>query len=82
MNLEKSEVWPVDYILELNSTHQLSLPEDLIEQADLKPGTHFEAQLKEGRIVIEQLPFSSREEARMLNQTIEELQNNPKPIRD
>ena len=40
----------MNYILELNASNQLSLPGDLLQKADLKPGSHFEARLEGNRV--------------------------------
>ena len=65
----------MEYILELDSDHLLSLPEDLVKDADLKPGSHFEAHLEGKKVIIEQLPFSSFEEGQLLESKLRDLQN-------
>lgn len=70
----------MEHILELTSTNQISLPDDLVIRAGLKPGSHFEARLEGERLIMEQLPFSSIEEGRFLDKTIADLQNKGRKI--
>lgn len=65
----------MEYILELNANHQLTLPQDLLDQYELKPGAHFRAKVDGTNLMIEPLPFSSQEQADLLNKTIQNLQN-------
>lgn len=64
----------MEYIIELDHSHQLSLPETIVNRFDLKPGSHFTIQPENGRLIIEYLPFSSFDQAKTLNETITALQ--------
>lgn len=63
----------MEYILQLDSDNRLPLPLDLIEHAHLKTGAHFQAHLEGRKVIIEYLPFSSQEQAKIIDQTIDDL---------
>ncbi|TCL70822.1 hypothetical protein EDC14_1009140 [Hydrogenispora ethanolica] len=63
----------MEYIMEMNAANQLTLPETIVSDLGLKPGAHFTARLDGGRLIIERLPFSSLEQSKALNQTIDSL---------
>lgn len=65
----------MEYILELNQSSQLTLPKELLEDLNLKPGAKFAARITNGTLTIENLPFSAAEKGDSLKRTIETLQN-------
>lgn len=70
----------MEFIIELTSSLHLPLPSKLISQAGLHPGTHFEARYDGAKVIIEQLPFTSYEQAESLNRTVESLQHDKHSI--
>lgn len=64
----------MEYILEMNESNQLTIPETIVDDLELKPGAHFTARIDSGRLMIERVPFSSEEEGKILAQRIESLQ--------
>jgi hypothetical protein len=64
----------MEQILEMNQANQLTLPESLVETMNLKAGAHFIAREEAGRLIIEYLPFSSLEQAKSLDKTVDSLQ--------
>ncbi len=63
----------MEYILEMNSSHQLTIPAPFVDELHLAPGAHFVARLESGRLIIERLPFSRLEAAKALDQTVQSL---------
>lgn len=63
----------MEFIIEMNEAHQLTLPDALVDRLDLQPGAHFAARLEGGRLIIERTPFFMSEEARVLETTRESL---------
>ena len=61
----------MEYILEMSESGQLTIPESYVHELGLKAGAHFVARLEAGRLVIERLPFSSFEQGKSLQQTID-----------
>jgi bifunctional DNA-binding transcriptional regulator/antitoxin component of YhaV-PrlF toxin-antitoxin module len=64
----------MEYILEMNESNQLTIPDTVVAGLGLKPGAHFTARIDSGRLMIERVPFSSEEEGKILSQRIENLQ--------
>ncbi|HEY8464385.1 MAG TPA: hypothetical protein VIM29_10265 [Bacillota bacterium] len=64
----------MEYIIEMNAAHQLTIPEAFVNTLELGPRAYFSARLDRGRLVIESLPFSSLEQAKSLEKTVESLQ--------
>ncbi|HOJ76514.1 MAG TPA: hypothetical protein PLZ08_00250 [Bacillota bacterium] len=64
----------MEYILELKN-NQITLPESIINELELKPDTKFKATIKGGNLVIEYLPFSSQDQAKALERSINNLQH-------
>ena len=65
----------MEYIIQMNDAHQLTVPEGLVNELQLGPGAHFSARLDAGRLVMESIPFSSLEQAKSLEKTMEELRD-------
>lgn len=65
----------MEYIVEMDNNRQLVLPEAVIKHFGIKPGSHFTVRTENGRLIIEYLPFSSFEQAKVLNETISALKN-------
>ncbi|HEX3046645.1 MAG TPA: hypothetical protein VHY08_17955 [Bacillota bacterium] len=63
----------MEYILEINEEHQLTLPDTVVESLNLQPGAHFTARLDAGKFVIEYVPFSSMHQGELLDQAIDSL---------
>lgn len=70
----------MEQILEMNASHQLTIPDDYVRALGLEPGAHFAARLEGGQLTIERVPFSSTEQGKALEKTIESLQDTPKSI--
>ena len=64
----------MEYILELDSNNQITVPAEIIETLDLKAGSHFTAKTDGAQLLIEWLPFSSFEQSKSLNETVHHLQ--------
>lgn len=64
----------MEYILEMNESNQLTIPDTIVADLGLKPGAHFTARDDSGRFIIERVPFSSEEEGKILTQRIKNLQ--------
>lgn len=76
---EEAEV-NMEQILEMNESHQLTIPEDFVRALGLEPGAHFAARLEGGQLTIERVPFSSLHQGDIVQKTIESLQDTPKSI--
>lgn len=64
----------MEYILEMDAARQITIPKEVARDLKLEPGAHFTARYEAGRLMIESLPFSSREQAESLQRTVESLQ--------
>jgi antitoxin component of MazEF toxin-antitoxin module len=64
----------MEYILEMNEANQLAIPDSLVGELGLEPGAHFAARLEGSQLIIERVPFSSQEQARILDKTMDGLQ--------
>lgn len=64
----------MEYILELGNDHQLRLPESALETLNLKEGSKFMVRVTDGKMLIENLPFSALEQGESLTRTIDSLQ--------
>lgn len=63
----------MEYILELSSENQLTIPGEIVDKLNLKAGSHFTAKTDGAQLLIEWLPFSSFDQAKSLNATIKNL---------
>ena len=69
----EKEVRTLEYIVEMDDNRQLALPETVLNHFELKPGAHFTVRTENGRLLIEYLPFSSFDQAKTLNETMNAL---------
>lgn len=63
----------MEYILEMNEYNQITIPDALVSELGLERGSHFAARLESGQLIIERVPFSSQEQGRIIDKTMEGL---------
>lgn len=70
----------MEIVIEMNESNQLTIPETLVDDLELKPGAQFIARMEGGQLTILRMPFTSREGAKIVERTIDSLQNHPREI--